>query len=534
MSQEPGIHNAVESLRVSRGLPRALAVCFFFTSLACLVAEQAKVNSVAPLANVPYPVFADVTAAAGLAPTGYPFGTPLWGDVDGDGDLDIFVDNHYNMPPYFYLNNGDGTFTDIFASTGIYSKGDRHGAGWCDFDNDGDLDLHVTKGAKRGTGLGTKSDELEENQGNYVFLQIAKTAHVTDTWGRGRSVAWGDFDGDGHADILLGNLDTDLVLYRSNGDGTFTDVAPTCGLAGLHYDEAAFADYNNDGYPDIFCTDVEGQTANTDRLFKNNGDGTFTDVTAEAGIEPLSQGRSLAWGDYDNDGYLDLFISRGTDVPLKQTFYRNNGDGTFADVTDAAGLGAMSNNRAAAWGDFDNDGYLDLYVVNSGTDPDGKGPNYLYRNSHKGTFKDVARQAGVQSLVLSRGRAAAWGDYDNDGFLDLYVTNGEDNTDYPSGPQFLFHNQKNANHWLKVKLIGTTSTRDALGAKVTITVRRATQYRENNGSMGHYLGQQLTPLHFGLGQATVVNQIVVNWPSGVTQTLTNVPADQQLVLTEGQ
>ena len=217
---------------------------------------------------------------------------------------------------------------------------------------------------------------------------------------------------------------------------------------------------------------------------------------------------------------------------MKQTLYHNNGDGTFTDVTNAAGLRALNNNRAACWGDFDNDGYLDLYVVNSGMDPAGKGPNFLYRNNHSGGFRDVAAQAGVQSLVLSRGRGAAWADYDGDGFLDLFVTNGEDNTDYPQGPQFLFRNGGNTSHWLEIKLVGTTSNRDALGAKVTITVRSAIQYRENNGSMGHFLSQQLVPLHFGLGKVTTVNQVFVQWPSGKTQTLVDVPADQKMVITE--
>ena len=483
---------------------------------------------------LPYPVFTDVTTSAGLASTGFPFGDPIWGDFDADGDLDLFVDNHFNMAPYFYLNNGNGSFTDIFASTGISNRGDRHGSGWCDFDNDGDLDLHITKGANKGIGLGKKSDELNLNTGGNQFVQIAAAAGVTDTWGRGRSVAWGDFNLDGLPDLLLGNLKTDLVLYKNNGDQTFTDVAAAAGLGGLRFDEADFADYNNDGYPDIFCTDVQEFGSNSDHLYKNNGDGTFTDVTAAAGIQPLSNGRSLAWGDYNNDGYLDLFITRGTDVAMKQTLYKNNGNGTFTDVTDQAGLGAIKNNRAAAWGDFDNDGYLDLYVVNSGNNADGKGPNFLYRNNRNGTFTDVAANAGVQSLVLSRGRGATWADYDGDGFLDLFVTNGEDNTDYPEGPQFLFRNGGNANHWLKVKLVGTTSSRQGLGAKVTLQAGRLNQYRENNGSSGHYLSQGDTPLHFGVGKVTTISQVTVNWPSGQTQILTNVATNQELVLTEGQ
>jgi hypothetical protein len=499
-----------------------------------LVAAQEKVSQRDGSSSVPYPVFTDVTAAAGLEPTGFPFGDPIWGDSDGDGDLDLFVDNHFNMPPYFYLNNGDGTFTDIFTTTGIYERGDRHGSGWCDFDNDGDLDLHITKGANNGHGLGTKSDDLLLNIGGNMFLEIAGSSGATDTWGRGRSVAWGDYNNDGLPDLLLGNLKTNLVLYQNQGDGTFTDVAPTVGLANLHFNEVDFADYNNDGFPDIYCSDVEERGAQADRLYKNNGDGTYTEVTRTARIKRFTNGRSLAWGDYNNDGYLDIFISRGTDVAMRQTLYRNKGNGTFVDATDQAGLGAINNDRGAAWGDFDNDGYLDLYVVNSGTDPGGKGPNFLFHNNGNGTFTDVAADTGVQSLVLSRGRGCAWGDYDNDGFLDLFVTNGEDNTDYPSGPQFLFHNERNSNHWLKIKLIGTLSNRQALGTKVTITIGQQIQYRENNGSMGHYLSQGATPVHFGLGTATTVDQLFVQWPSGLTTTLSGVAADQELVLTEGQ
>jgi ASPIC and UnbV/FG-GAP-like repeat len=511
---------------------------FLLTALVTAMAQQAGAKQLLQpdqkQQTPTLPVFTDVTATAGLAPDGTPFGNPSWGDFNGDGYLDLFVDNHYLAPPYFYLNNSDGTFTNVFSSTGLDPRGDRHGNGVCDFDNDGDLDLHITIGAKHGTALGMKSDQTDMNTGGFVFLDIADSAGTDDTWGQGRSVAWGDYDHDGYADLLLGNLKTDLVLYRNNGDGTFTNVAVAAGLGSLQYNEATFADYNNDGYPDIYLSDVEAQHALTDRLFKNNGDGTFTDVTQEAGIQPLTQGRSHAWGDYNNDGYLDLFISRGTDVPMKQTLYKNNGDGTFTDVTDLAKLGTISNNRAAGWGDFDNDGYLDLYVVNSGTDPDGKGPNYLYRNTGKGTFRDVAATVGVQALALSRGRGAAWGDYDNDGFLDLFTNNGEDNTDYVSGPQFLFHNGKNTNHWLKIKLTGTVSNRDGLGATVTITAQGKTQYRENNQAMGHYLSQQLVPLHFGLGTTTIVDQVVITWPSGIVQTLTNVAADQQLLVTEGE
>ena len=347
-------------------------------------------------------------------------------------------------------------------------------------------------------------------------------------------MAWGDYDNDGHLDLLLGNLKTDLVLLKNNGDGTFLDITVQAGLEHLQYNECAFADYNNDGFPDIFCTNSQAQHPLRDILLKNNGDGTFTNASRQARIRPLINGRAIAWGDYDNDGDLDLFISRGTDISFKQTLYRNNGDGTFTDVTDQAGLGSISNNRAAAWGDFDNDGFLDLYVVDSGSDPEGKGPNYLYRNNQDGTFTDVASSAGVEDLVMSRGRGAAWGDYDNDGFLDLFVTNGEDGTLFIEGPQILYQNEGNGNSWLKIKLIGTTSNRQGLGANVTIQIGQTMQYRQANGAEGHFLSQGTGPLHFGLGQATVVDQITVNWPSGLNQILSNISANQEVTVIEGQ
>ena len=341
------------------------------------------------------PIFTDATLAAGLNTMGSTFGDPIWGDFDGDGDLDLFVDNHYNAASDFYQNNGTGTFTNIVSTSGITPAGDKHGSAWVDFDNDGDLDLSITKGAMGGHSLGIKQDELNQNLGAGQFTNIAEAAGVTNTWGRGRSVAWGDYDNDGNIDLLLGNLQTDLALLKNNGDGTFTDLAAQAGLGQLQYIECAFADYNNDGFPDIFCTDSQAGHVPSDILLKNNGDGTFTNVSSEAGILPLIHGRSICWGDYDNDGNLDLFISRGTDNgALEQTLYRNNGDGTFTDVTEQAGLGIIIDARAAAWGDFDNDGYLDLYVVNSGSDPEGKGPNYLYRNNGDGTFTDVASSEG--------------------------------------------------------------------------------------------------------------------------------------------
>ena len=511
-------------------IPGLVGKIFLFIAAALLLLVSGRGSVFAGSATI----FTDATVSAGLNTTGFTFGNPIWGDFDNDGDLDLFVDNHYNAASYLYQHNGNGTFTDIRAVSGLKAAGDRHGSAWVDFDNDGDLDLSITKGANHGRYLGSKKDEFYQYLGAGQFTDIAEAAGVTNTWGRGRSVACGDYDNDGHLDLLLGNLKTNLVLLKNNGDGTFLDITEQAGLGRLQYNECAFADYNNDGFPDIFCANTQGQRPLKDILLKNNGDGTFTNVSRQAGIFRLVNGRAIAWGDYDNDGDLDLFISRGADIAVRQTFYRNNGDGTFTDVTDEAGFGSISNNRAAAWGDYDNDGFLDLYVVDSGSDPEGKGPNYLYRNNQDGTFTDVASSAGVEDLVMSRGRGAAWGDYDSDGFLDLFVTNGEDGSQFVEGPQILYHNEGNDNSWLKIKLVGTASNRQGLGAKVTIQIGQTIQYREANGAEGHFLSQGAGPLHFGLGQATVVDQITVKWPGGLNQILTNIAANQEITVTEGE
>ena len=210
---------------------------------------------------------------------------------------------------------------------------------------------------------------------------------------------------------------------------------------------------------------------------------------------------------------------------MQDFLYHNNGDGTFTDVTVASGAINVAGTLGVTWGDFDNDGYLDLYVVN--TDKMANTPNRLFRNNGNGTFTDVASIAGVEAKKGGRGSDATFVDYNNDGFLDLFVCNG---AGAAYGPYLLYQNNANGNGWLKITLIGQQSNRSAIGAKLTLTAGGQTQFREYTGQ--HYMAQNHIPVHFGLRRATIVDSLTIKWPSGITQTLTNIPVNQLITVTE--
>jgi len=383
------------------------------------------------IAIVAYGVdFSDVTDIAGVGCTGSSRGV-AWGDYDNDGDLDLYVAN-YNEANVLYRNNGDGTFTDVTSEAGVGCISHSYGVAWGDYDNDGDLDLYV---ANYGANV------LYRNNGDGTFTDVTSEAGVSCT-GSSLGVAWGDYDNDGDLDLYVANHYEANVLYKNNGDGTFTDVTGAAGVGctGSSYG-VAWGDYDNDGDLDLYVTNYEANV-----LYRNNGDGTFTDVTSEAGVSCTGSSRGVAWGDYDNDGDLDLYVANYNEANV---LYRNNGDGTFTDVTSEAGVGCTGHSLGVAWGDYDNDGDLDLYVTNDGA-------NVLYRNNGDGTFTMVG--AGVGCTGSSYG--VAWGDYDNDGHLDLYVAN--------SGANVLYRNNGNLNHWLQIRLHGTISNRSAIGTKVKV------------------------------------------------------------------
>jgi YVTN family beta-propeller protein len=511
-------------------------------------------------ANSQGQAFVDVSDSAGIDGTSLnkSWGSPVWGDINNDGYLDILVSVHGVLgtnKPFVYTNNGDGTFTNTWPTSGIFKSpwtdpvnpddGDWHGWALGDYDGDGNLDLGIVEGSKENDF--TKRDKLFKGAGDGTFSMVADTAGLELNVNTGGSAFWVDYNNDGKLDLFVKNwTNSPNRLYRNNGDGTFTDVAVAAGLADYRGSNSAWTDYDNDGYMDVMITGLGGLVpAPADALFHNNGDGTFTNVTASAGIPVRTIGRGIAWGDYNNDGYMDLYIARGEagsvpgDGSTKTSLYRNNGDGTFTEVTDQAGVGITANTWAAIWGDYDNDGYLDLFVTNDGDNPNNN-RCYLFHNNGDGTFTDVAAQEGLQlEDNVSAHKGASWADYDNDGFLDLMIKNGvgtENAGDSSKGTHRLYRNTHpgNTNHWLEVKLVGTQSNLNGIGAKLKLTTATESQYRQNDGGGGGELySQSCEPVHFGMGQATQ-GDLQVTWPSGIVDTLQGVQADQILTVVEGQ
>jgi len=490
-------------------------------------------------------------------------------DYNNDGLLDIFFTNGAEIPSLeksntgfdnrLFRNNGDGTFTDVTEKAGLAGVGYSMGVAAGDYDNDGFVDLYVS---------GFNRNQLLHNNGDGTFTDVTEKAGVSGTIpGKGKpwSVAagWIDYNNDGLLDLFVVNyLDysistahscqtdnivdycspseyrgTPNILYRNNGDGTFTDVSPQSHISqyvgkGMG---VAFADYDGDGFTDIF---VSNDTF-PNFLFHNNGDGTFRDVALQAGVAYTENGKTVAgmgtdFRDIDNDGRPDIFHAAmfGDTFPL----YRNLGNGQFEDVTDITGIAAMTT-RLTAWGtgifDFDNDGNKDIFaagsaILDNSMEVNHKPyplPNELYRNLGKMVFKDVSAQAGARFFVPAAHRGAAFGDLNNDGKVDIVVSvlNGE--------PQLLMNKSPNQNHWIVLKLVGVADNRDGLGTKVKITTASGAQYNEATTAVG-YNSSSDKRVYFGLGSATVVDRIELAWPTGVKQVLKNVKADQILTIVE--
>ena len=457
--------------------------------------------------------FSEITDKAGLRRSGWASSVCI-GDYDNDGYDDLFIT--YWGQNVLYRNNGNGTFTDLTEKAGLSTTLTRWGAGctFVDYDRDGKLDLFVA---------------------NYLKFDIANTPEP----GKGANCTW-----KGVA-VNCGpkGLPTDTnLLYRNNGDGTFTDVSEVSGIAkvqGRYSMTATTTDFNNDGWTDIYV--ACDSTAST--LYRNNRDGTFTDVAVEAGCAYNEDGQAqagmgVATGDYNGDGLIDIFKTHfSDDLP---SLYRNSGRGFFDDASRAAGF---DHTRYVEWGtglaDFDNDGWPDILIATGNVYPEvekifkeypHRGPRLLYQNLRNGRFKEVTAKMGQGILSPKSSRGCAFGDFDNDGDIDVLVMNMNE-------PPLLLRNEyinkgrRNTNNWLELKLVGTKSNRTAIGTRLLLKTGSRVQGKEVTSQSSYYSHNDLR-LHFGLGQNEKADEIEIRWPSGQTETLKNIVANQMLTIKE--
>lgn len=450
-----------------------------------------------------------------------------WGDYDNDGWPDLYVTDH-NGRNTLYRNLGDGTFeiSPLSGSVALWS-GYSSGASFVDFDNDGWRDLYV---------LNWGENVLYRNINGERFENVTGTAGVGGN-ANSKTAAWGDYDQDGFVDLYVANWacypncgrpstgDTDR-LYHNNRDGTFTDVTPLLSskVTGAGF-VASFTDYDNDGDLDIYLVNDEFINPIGNGLWRNDGRGCdgwcFTEVSEDARANTQLMGMGLATADYDNDGDQDFYFSNAGPMTLLQ----NQGNGTFADEAQTAGVtSAGSIGWGAVFLDYDNDGWQDLFVAVSETaEKEGTANNPLYRNAQNGSFEDVSAQSGVDDGGSTLGVATA--DYDRDGRLDLLVGNTD------SG-YALYQNQSNSDHhWLALDLVGGgTVNRDAIGARVFVTTADGlTQMQEIICGSSLGAGNELS-LHFGLEAHDRVETLQIVWPNGLTQSFDNISADRRITL----
>jgi hypothetical protein len=448
----------------------------------------------------------------------------------------------------FVAPSSGGQQTLRFEHEGLRVFGDRHAAVWGDLDNNGDVDLYISNGGGKGKG-NTWGGELWKNIDGMDFIGEGIRKGVNDPSGRGRGVSLVDYDNDGYLDIYKTNTGRPCRLFH-NRQGAFEDTAQQLGIAGpfgaYNAISASWADFDRDGFMDLLLV------SNPARLFKNVRGSFFQDVTEEAGLGSQHMVHSASWGDYDNDGEPDLYLSKAYGITQWRSsanvLLRNNGDGTFSDHTTKGGVASRKNSRDATWFDFDNDGDLDLYIVNS-TSILSFAPwffrplvrlwlkllewnvfdhaNVLYENLGDGTFRDVTRNTGVGGNGANSGIAA--GDFNRDGFVDLFLSSGY----YPleTGEILVYQNRDNGNHWIDLHLIGQQSNRSAIGAKVYLYAGSQLQFRELNGGV-HGFSQDGPMVHFGLGKRTAVDRLEVAWPSGKKTRLEYLTVDQLLTIVE--
>ena len=490
-------------------------------------------------------------------------------DYDQDGDLDLYILNGSKVvgfpdqehPRNTFYRNERGKFVDATDEANLGDAGWGMGCAVADYDNDGDLDIYITNYGR---------NALYANQGDGTFVDVTEYAQVGDER-FGTGCAFLDYDGDGYLDLYVANyvdfkhfLQTTPnksymwkglrvhfgprgmkgggdILYRNQGDGTFADVTVEAQVVDqdkLYGMGVIGGDYDRDGDVDIYVANDTGANF----LYQNQGDGTFADIGwmigAAYGESGEAQGcMGIAYGDYDNDLYQDILVTNFWEQT--NTLYHNDRGTFFSDLSFDAGVGKESF-QFLAWGteffDYDNDGDKDLFVANGHLFPQldraNLGTSYaqtnqLFENLGDGTFVEVSQVSGEGLKIKKVSRGASFGDYDDDGDLDIFVLNINDR------PTLLRNDGGNENNWLMVKTIGTESNRDGIGARIEVRCGGLTQSAEIR-SGASYLSHNDLRAHFGLGQREIIDSLVVRWPSGLEERFANLPANRLVVLQEGE
>jgi len=452
------------------------------------------------------PTFVDVGAAAGLDAEGQHHCVAV-GDYDGDGDEDIYVGTKF-QPNSLYRNNGDMTFTNVAEEAGVADEGFTNAAIWFDFDNDGDLDLATGNGFG---GSDPAPNRFYVNQGDGTFVDMAE-AYGLNSALMCRSLHAADYNNDGFTDLYVVNINAVNHFYRNDGGTGFTNVYGATGTFDTGVGMGSiFFDYDNDGDQDLYLTHDANQT---NKLYRNQGNGTFLNLAFMAGLNYQGNCMGVDVADINHDGHLDLYI---TDL-YPSAMFMNNGDGTFDDISVSSG----TNDSGMTWGcvffDYDHDGHWDLYIVNDHLF--APLPNIMYHGNGDGTFTPVSEgNFALEHPYSDYGLAMA--DFDQDGDLDLIVATTKSSTQPGLA---LLRNDASDGHWMQVKLVGTLDNRDAVGARATLHHSGTAHMDEVNIGQG-YSGASTLNLHWGLGELTSVDSLVVRWPNGDMNTYHDLEVD---------
>jgi ASPIC and UnbV/FG-GAP-like repeat len=487
------------------------------------------------------PRFTEVAQAAGLGRRDIAGGT-IVDDFDGDGLLDVvFSSVDYCSPLRLYRNRGDGTFEDRTQAAGLQDELGGLNIVQTDYDNDGRLDIFVMRG---GWEMAMRNSLLHNN-GDGTFTDVTRAAGLSSAQFATHSAAWADYDNDGWLDVFVGHELAPSQLFRNRGDGTFEDVSSRAGVGATAFTKGAtWGDYDNDGFPDLYVSNMYGDNF----LYHNNGDGTFTEVGAKLGVQKPFTSFPTWFFDYDNDGWLDIFVSSYPtsmaefakryvgEAPTAETLtlYHNNGDGTFTDVSRNVGLDRVVPTMGANFGDLDNDGFLDMYLGTGFPSFGALIPNIMLRNDAGTRFLDVTAATGTGHL--QKGHGIGFGDLDDDGNEDVVLNVGGavpgDNYD-----EALFRNPGGyGNHWISLHLVGVKSNRPAIGARITLRLSGAgpgSQTRHREVTSGGSFGASSLTQHIGVGKAKVIDTLEVYWPTSRTrQVFHDVTVDRFLELRE--